>query len=140
PVANAGTDSSVVFPGAVYQLNGSESFDPDGLIIKYQWKLIDGSSTLSILNPDEKISELGNLQPGYYVFELTVTDNHMAVNTDTLKLTVTSNLKITGENEAQLYPNPASSSSTINLTGNYTGTVFVKTYNLNGVVVLSGMF
>lgn len=140
PVANAGADSSVVFPGAVYQLNGSESFDPDGLIIKYQWKLIDGSSTISILNPDEKISELGNLQPGYYVFELTVTDNHMAVNTDTLKLTVTSNLKITGENEAQLYPNPASSSSTINLTGNYTGTVFVKTYNLNGVVVLSGMF
>lgn len=37
PVANAGDDRSIAEPGRV-TLDGSESFDPDGTIVAWQWR------------------------------------------------------------------------------------------------------
>lgn len=140
PVAVAGKDTSIVFPEGSYMLDGSASYDPDGVIIKYQWKQLDGSGAVHIDQPDEKISTLSNIQPGYYLFVLTVTDNNQATATDTIRLTVTSNLKLTNENEVKLYPNPSNGKVTVYHSGAYTGTLFVRMYNMNGVMVGTEMF
>lgn len=139
PVANAGQDTIISFPQGVYSLNASESFDPDGLIIKYHWKQLDGSSELIITDPNNKISEIENLLPGYYVLLLTVTDNNNAVATDTLNITVTSTLRFTNEEEASVYPNPADNNTTINISGGYTGSVFMRIFNSRGSHLKTGI-
>jgi alpha-tubulin suppressor-like RCC1 family protein len=75
PVANAGDDFSSVTATAVV-LNGSDSYDPDGDRIAFEWTLVStppGSATSldrsSVPNPSFTADE-----PGSYVFELVVDD------------------------------------------------------------------
>jgi hypothetical protein len=50
PVADAGPDQNVA-AGAVVQLNGSGSSDPDGHTISYAWSQVSGPA-VTLLNPD----------------------------------------------------------------------------------------
>ena len=80
PVANAG-DDQVVFDTVT--LDGSDSYDPDGSVVSYEWNLeyVDDSNydqTAIGVNPT-----IIDLYPGFYNTYLTVTDNEGATNTDT---------------------------------------------------------
>jgi len=44
PIADSGTDQSIR-ACSVVQLDGSGSFDPDGVIEKFQWRFVDGPTT-----------------------------------------------------------------------------------------------
>ncbi|HEY1164624.1 MAG TPA: PKD domain-containing protein, partial [Chitinophaga sp.] len=108
PVADAGKDQVFTLPiTLVAQLDGSNSKDPDGSIKTYSWKKKTGPALGSIVTPNTAKTTLAALVAGVYVFELTVTDDKGATNTD--EVTVTVNL-------AANKPPIANAGSDINIT------------------------
>ncbi len=87
PVANAGTDKSIVFPTLSTVLSGTGT-DPDGTIVSYLWTKISGSTNFLIALPTSASTLLSALVPGSYEFELTVTDDKGAIAKDTIKISV----------------------------------------------------
>jgi hypothetical protein len=88
PVANAGTDQTITAPANSVSLNGSASYDPDGSITAYTWVMISGQGSVTISNGNTATPSVVGLIPGAYVFQLTVTDNSGATNTDQVSITV----------------------------------------------------
>lgn len=92
PVADAGPSIDVV-SGNYSELNGYDSYDPDGQIIEYEWQQIGGSE-VSIFDPQSayayfnapSVDETTEL-----TFTLTVTDNLGATAQDTITVTVIPN-------------------------------------------------
>lgn len=63
-------------------LDGSKSFDPDGVIVSFNWQLISGiKSKVDILYPDSVIAKAVISNKGIYVFRLTGIDNEGATGT-----------------------------------------------------------
>jgi hypothetical protein len=84
PIANAGQDM-VVATNEVYQLNGSGSYDPNGTIVSYTWKLMPyGPGTGQLTTPYYNAKQTGNVED---IIQLTVTDDRGATATDTVKIT-----------------------------------------------------
>ena len=88
PVANAGEDRTVTLPVRLLTLNGSASFDPDGIITSFKWAQISGPADIKIGTTDAAITSLFKLTPGEFVFELTVTDDKGATASDTVTVTI----------------------------------------------------
>lgn len=86
PVANAGPDHILPSP-APDTLDASASSDPDGTITQYRWVQISGA-TASISNSSAIKPVITGLQPGTYVFQLTVTDDRGGVSKDSITVTV----------------------------------------------------
>lgn len=89
PVSNAGRDI-VTNPNTLIQLNGSESFDPDGESVSYAWHVVEqpefanaSIANPTIANPSINLSELG-----LYIFALEVTDSAGAIAEDTVQVEV----------------------------------------------------
>jgi hypothetical protein len=87
PVANAGSNSTITTPANSIQLDGSSSFDPDGTIVNYAWSEVSGPNTAAI-GTGNVTATASNLIVGTYVFQLQVTDNDGATNTDQVTITV----------------------------------------------------
>jgi|GEM_PF-294801 len=96
PVADAGGDK-IVPDGAIVDLDGSGSYDPDGTIVKYQWVQISGAGGVTLSGSNTATPGVYGLTPGVYVFQLTVTDDKGATGTATVQVTVTT---------ANTVPNP----------------------------------
>jgi PKD domain/Secretion system C-terminal sorting domain len=88
PVANAGNNQTITAPTASIVLNGSSSFDPDGTITKYTWTQVSGPNTAVILGNGTVSPSVSGLVVGTYTFQLLVTDNDGATNTDQVTVTV----------------------------------------------------
>jgi hypothetical protein len=96
PVANAGTDQNIPYDltkcstnPEIITLNGSESYDPDGTIIKYNWQTIfPTNAAIEITNPNKAQASVTGLLAGKYIFELSVTDNDGNVKKDTTQLNI----------------------------------------------------
>jgi hypothetical protein len=101
PTANAGDDFDAN-ELSIIKLDGAKSFDPDGTIAKYEWKVISGDATIASEGSDLKGTPTANSQiinlftPSVMenepnkeiVLSLKVTDNENATNEDTVKVTV----------------------------------------------------
>ncbi|XP_061854715.1 kunitz-type protease inhibitor 1 isoform X2 [Colius striatus] len=72
PTARTGMDMRVQ-PGEPVVLRGTESTDDRG-IVSYEWKQVLGDPSVEMKKHEEDQVEISNLQPGTYVFQLTVTD------------------------------------------------------------------
>ena len=88
PVANAGPDQTITAPSNTVTLDGSASYDPDGIIKDFSWVMISGSGSVTISNSNTANPTVAGLIPGDYVFQLTVTDSVGATNTDQVNITV----------------------------------------------------
>ncbi len=88
PVADAGADQTITAPANSVNLDGTGSSDPDGTISAYSWVKVSGPGTITISNSNTATPSVIGLQPGTYVFELTVTDNNGATATDQVTVTV----------------------------------------------------
>lgn len=64
------------------------SGEDDGNIISYQWRMIPDDGKDHIADPSAATTEVTGLQPGEYVFELTVTDNDSLIGKDSLILRI----------------------------------------------------
>ncbi|MDJ0944568.1 MAG: PKD domain-containing protein [Kiloniellales bacterium] len=75
PIADAGPDQSVQ-PGALVNLDGSGSFDPDGQAISLSWRFttLPGGSTATLAGADTATPSFTADVAGIYVAELTVSD------------------------------------------------------------------
>ena len=101
PFAEAGPDQTV-FSGATVELDGSGSMDSDGTIRSYAWARTGGTGDSGVTLTDSKtaktsftadMSETG-AKDVTHVFELTVTDDEHVTNTDTVTITVNSELQL----------------------------------------------
>jgi hypothetical protein len=88
PVAKAGKDTTVYHPIGNLLLSAAGSYDPDGRIVSYKWKQLSGPSTAELVNAFSANSTVSRLQPGTYVFQLSVTDNRGAVAIAKIKIVV----------------------------------------------------
>ena len=80
PVSNAGEDQKVESDDdgtAVVLLDGSDSYDPDGMVVSWTWRDRAGK----VIGDSEKLKV--KLNKGIHHFELTVQDNDGATTTDT---------------------------------------------------------
>jgi len=96
PVANAGEDQ-YLRPGDAVNLSSSGSSDPDGNIVSYLWTQVSGTPTVSfdhtVSNPSFTAPNLpDNITPVDLTFELTVTDNSGAEDSDTVVIHVAPNI------------------------------------------------
>ncbi len=82
PVANAGP-SQTLGEGAVFSLDGSASFDPEGGVLTYSWSL--GGTEVGT----GPTAAVGPLPPGFHVASLEVTDLQGTSTIDTVVLAVT---------------------------------------------------
>jgi gliding motility-associated-like protein len=85
PTANAGPDKSIKLPANSLSITGSGT-DPDGTI-EYLWIKISGPS-VSIDGANTTMLALTNLVEGNYIFELKVTDDDGATDTDQMLIEV----------------------------------------------------
>lgn len=88
PVAMAGADAVTVLPRDSVQLDGSASTDPDGRVVAYGWRQVDGPAPVSLGQPAAARTAADELTEGVYLFELTVTDDGGAQDRDTVQVTV----------------------------------------------------
>ena len=117
PVANAGADQTITLPTDSVKLTGS-GIDSDGFIEVYSWNEISGPSG-SIVNANDSVTLVNNLTGGTYQFELTVTDNQGGVGKDTITIVVAEprlNLDPPTTNSANVYPNPVTDVTTLEVT------------------------
>jgi len=82
PVALASTDVVVGQVPLSVNFAASDSYDPDGNIISYNWTFGDGESS------DEIYPNHTYVQPGIYTVQLTVTDSDEAIGTTSLEIVV----------------------------------------------------
>ena len=88
PVANAGSNITVNYPGTSAQLNGNLSTDPDGFIVSYAWRKVAGPAPFVINNTAIAEPVINGLVPGNYVIELMVMDNEGATGLDSVMVTI----------------------------------------------------
>jgi len=123
PAANAGPDQTITLPTNNTSITGSGS-DPDGSIVRYDWRQISGPSNNVLFSLNTAITYVNNLIVGTYEFELTVTDNRGATARDTVSIVlrdVIIPIPQIGFNDAKIYPNPVVDIATLE----------IKTANLN---------
>ncbi|XP_072499784.1 low-density lipoprotein receptor-related protein 11 isoform X1 [Notamacropus eugenii] len=87
PHSKAGQDVVLQLPTDWVTLDGRESTD-DHAIIKYEWTLLQGDSSLDMKVPLSGILKLSHLQEGVYIFQLTVTDTAGQRSSDNVSVTV----------------------------------------------------
>lgn len=88
PIANAGTDTSILLPTDSMLLDGSKSIDSDDGIVSFKWEKISGPDTFNIKSPRAMNTMVIKLVKAVYRFELTVTDKGGLTARDTVVITV----------------------------------------------------
>jgi hypothetical protein len=94
PIAEAGNDQPIIKKGYPIQLNGTQSYDPDGDPITYSWSILvkPAGSTASLSNANSPTPTITPDVYGTYSIQLKVMDSWGAVGTDTVTLSI-NNLK-----------------------------------------------
>ncbi len=119
PTANAGLDHNITLPTNSASLNGSGT-DPDGTITAYLWRKISGPASGSITNTAAAVTTVTGLTAGVYKFELKVTDNDGATDTDTMQVNVNSAINQLPTANAGLDQNIMLPTSTVTMNGSGT--------------------
>jgi gliding motility-associated-like protein len=86
PLANAGSNKTIVLPNISTSLTGS-GFDPDGSVAAYAWTQVAGP-TCTIQNINSPTLLVDDLSEGSFQFQLSVEDNEGAVGSDVVLVTV----------------------------------------------------
>lgn len=91
PTAVAGPEQNVTLAAASATLNGSQSTDPDGTIVRYVWSFVSGPSTAKVTTPastNGSTTVTGLTTAGTYVFELKAVDDRCDWSTAQVKVNV----------------------------------------------------
>lgn len=90
PVADAGTDHTIILPLNYVQLVGSGT-DSDGSIESYNWtKVAGGPAEGTIVSPNKAVTDVTSLVRGRYSFQLQVTDDRGLSTSDKVIVSVLS--------------------------------------------------
>ena len=147
PTADAGTDITTVSSTQYITLKGSGN-DSDGQIISYLWSQISGPSSAAIAGGNTAEVKVRNLQEGTYEFELKVTDDQGAINTDTVKVTValertstsTDNV-VVKSTSLKVFPNPVHNVTTLEVSApRSNANITISISDINGKTVYTKEF
>ena len=140
PISNPGNSTSILSSISQFGLDGSKSVDPDGSIVKYEWKQIDTNNKLvitqtSFLDPTAKAS--GFLANKLYILQLTVTDNQGATASENIRINVEATTAISDllHQEIRVFPNPFNNSISVQIDQNV-GFKQLTIRTLTGSVIL----
>jgi hypothetical protein len=140
PIANPGNTLSIPSSTSQLVLDGSKSVDPDGSIVKYEWKQIDTNNKLTLsetntLDPTAKAT--GFQANNLYIFQLTVTDNQGATASENIRISVEGPTAISDLMSQQfaVYPNPFRNRLVV-LTDKSAGFKRLVIHSLTGSLVL----
>jgi hypothetical protein len=86
PIANAGPDQ-IVFDEII--LDGSQSYDPDGVIVSYQWQLIHRDNSNYNRTATGVTPTVLDLKKGFYDVTLLIEDITGEINTDVMFFSAT---------------------------------------------------
>jgi RHS repeat-associated protein len=88
PIANAGPDQSV-FKGTLVILDGTQSSDPEGASLTYNWTIVSRppGSSVSLSNPTSSTPQFIPFLLGDYVFQLVVNDGEFNSAPATIRVT-----------------------------------------------------
>jgi len=87
PTANAGEDMDLSLPLPYFTLDGRKSTD-DLNITQYAWKQIDSQRALNISKPNQATTNVTNIVPGKFTFQLTVSDANGNKDSATVVVTI----------------------------------------------------
>jgi hypothetical protein len=133
PIANAGADTTVSFPGGSATLSGKASYAQGGAILtSYQWRQVAGPTRSSILSINTSETAVSNLEPGEYIYELRVTDNNGKSAIARKKVTVKNDFYF--NKLIRLFPIPCSNFLNVRLITNETGPLVARVTGMNGIV------
>lgn len=90
PIANAGSDQTIVLPTSSVTLTGQGLPATNHTIIRYAWTQVSGPNTANIASPTISTSVVNGLIQGAYVIRLTVTDDLNQTGFDDIQITVAS--------------------------------------------------
>lgn len=137
PVADAGSNQ-VVDAGNMIQLDGSQSFDPDGNELTYLWSFVSRPE-----KSNAALSSYADSKPtftpdysGLYALRLRVSDGISTATAD-VQIVVNPTTSIdmySSDYSLRVYPNPFSDRLYIE-TNNISGNVRFEIYSLNGILV-----
>jgi endoglucanase Acf2 len=140
PIANPGNSRTIPSSVTEISLDGSASSDPDGSIVKYEWKQIDSNNQLTLnqtnqLDPTTRVS--GFQQNKLYIFQLTVTDNLGATASENIRISVEGPTAISDLMNQQfaVYPTPFTNRLVV-LTDKNAGFKRMAIHSLTGSLVL----
>lgn len=74
PVANAGSNVTVILPASTAQLNGSATENPGAATLTYTWSQVYGPSVIQFSDANAISPNISNLEEGIYKCQLTVSD------------------------------------------------------------------
>lgn len=136
PVIVTSDSVEVLLPADTATLNASESYDPDGQIRLFQWKLVNGPSNAAMRNQNTSVLSLSGLVSGIYTFEILIRDNGNITVRKEVNVIVRGN---SGKEtlSMKLYPNPVASNGVLHLRldDNSFGRGTVQFYSISGVLV-----
>ena len=135
PVAIAGSDTTIYMPVSSFQLNASNSYDPDGNITSYQWQEISGPNTAVASSMNGPEVNLSGLEEGIYQFQLTVTDNQGASSTAIVIISVDKNSGT--PDQFVVFPNPAQDILNCRINSSLNGTIRMVVYDMIGRLVIA---
>jgi len=141
PVANAGSDHTVVLPANSATLSGSGT-DVDGTIVSYSWAQVSGPSSNVLLSPNTAVAYANNLVQGTYEFRLTVTDNRGGTATDNVLVIVTGTpvppVNPIRVNSAGIFPNPVVDIANLRMTSAEANAILqIRISDMHGRIVLT---
>jgi len=87
PIAVAGNDTTIHGSPAVIILDGSASYDPDGTIVSFNWRILNDTAG-SITGANTANPVFSTATPKNYTIELQLTDNLGSITKDTIHITV----------------------------------------------------
>ena len=111
PIAAVGVDQVVSTPGTIVQLDGRQSFDPDGDALTFAWAMLKepATSTATLSKATSPTPTFAADVPGDYAVRLVVTDGFGAVS-DPATMLVSSNnvppVAVTGGTQVMLVGMP----------------------------------
>lgn len=162
PIANAGTNKSIILPTNSVTLDGSKSAAQVGRLISYEWKKVSGGAA-TIVSPSAAKTSVTGLVQGVYVFSLKVTSDNGKRSTAEVQVTVSaasgrqagiSTTEVISSTDAEdvttntvnsqltlsAAPNPAVNNVTLAMNSAATGKASVLVYNMQGGLVLQDEF
>lgn len=110
PIANPGNSRTIASSQEI-TLDGSASNDPDGTIVKYEWRQIDTNNQLVMaqIGTQSPIAKASGFQVGkLYIFQLTVTDNLGLTAIENIRIYVdgSTDVQVLTDDQVAFFPNP----------------------------------
>jgi hypothetical protein len=127
-------------PATNVALSGTDSYDPDGIIVSQNWTFRKGPKPARLISADSVKAIASDLVEGIYEFEFSVKDDD---DETTSKITIVEVSKSKDKDlnlKVGIYPNPVIAETSLTLDSELNGRTYITVYSTNGTLVYQEIF